>query len=273
MGKVNVFYSEVFNMGDMLNKDLIEKCFKCEVVRKSVYTADIVCIGSGLANYLYDNNKKKNIKKRIMGLLKSDIYVWGTGFIDYSKKKNFFKKNMKFCAVRGNLTKKMVEEIFGKKLDIPTGDGGILSSYLLNERPTTKFDVGIISHFREKDEPKFQELLKKYENATFIDVQDTPENVTRKIAECKTVLSSSLHGLIIADSLGVPNKHIVVSDKLLGDGFKFDDYYSAYNLKHEYVDLNKNEINSIEQIINDYKITKEMVDQKKKDMIECFPFK
>ena len=70
----------------------------------------------------------------------------------------------------------------------------------------------------------------------------------------------------------MPNIHIVVTNNLLGDGFKFDDYYSAYGIKHEFKDMNKEEINSIEEIVKDYRITDEMVANKKTIMLNAFPY-
>ncbi len=273
MKKIRVCYSDVNNMGDRLNKELLEHLFNCTVVQSSHYNADLIAIGSGLGTYLLDQSTIKKIKKKLLGIIYPKVYVWGTGFLDYNKnEEKFYKKNMVFCSVRGNLTKNRVEKILGKKLNIPTGDGGLLSSYLLDAMPTKKYDLGIIPHFREKDDKIFDELLKKYPNSIIIDVQDSPINVTKKIAECKNIISSSLHGLIISDSLNIPNIHLVVSDKLLGDGYKFDDYYSSYNIKHLFI--TKNDINNfhINDIRKNYMIKKEDVEEKKKQLLECFPF-
>lgn len=272
---ISISYSNVNNMGDALNKDLIEYCFKCNVVRKSPLFAKVSGIGSGLGTYKYGDNLFNNIKKKIFGLCFPKVYIWGTGFISYKdNNKPFFKKDMTFCAVRGNLTKRRVELQLNRKLDnVVLGDGGILASYMLNEKTEKKYDLGIIPHFREKEEECFKQLKNTFENSIIIDVQDSPINVIKKIGECKTIVSSSLHGLIISDSLRVPNIHIVATKKLMGDGFKFDDYYSAYDIEHEYIDLNTEKLNSIEEIKERYKITDEMVERMKRDMINSFPIK
>lgn len=273
MKKIKVYYAKVPNMGDILNKNVIEKLFDCKVVRKNYLFGKVSGIGSGLGNYTLEGPIWKRILKRISVIISPNVYIWGTGFVKYKEKDSKLYKNTKFCAVRGQLSKKRIETLVGKELDIPMGDAGILASYLLdNQNIEKKYDVGIIAHYKEKDEPIFKELCNKFKNSTFIDVQDTPYNVTKKIAECKTIISSSLHGLIIADSLYVPNVHIVVTNNLLGDGFKFDDYYSAYSIKHKFIDTNKETINSLDEIINNYQLTKEMIDEKKENMIKCFPY-
>lgn len=270
--KIKVYYAKVENMGDKLNKVIIEKIFGYKVLRRSFLTGKISGIGSGLGNYTYEDSKLKNIAKFIFGYISPTVYIWGTGFIRYKEKDGkLCKRNTKFCAVRGELSKKRIEKIVGKRLDIPTGDAGILSSYLLDEKVEKKYNVGIIAHYKEQDSPVFKKLLKRFNNSTFIDVHEEPITVTKKIAECKYIISSSLHGLIIADSLRVPNIHIVVTENLLGDGFKFDDYYSGYNLKHFYIDMNKDDVKTLKLIDENYKITDKMVEKKQQDLINCFP--
>ena len=51
--------------------------------------------------------------------------------------------------------------------------------------------------------------------------------MVRKIASCGHVISSSLHGLIVADAYGVPNSWMVNSHIHTGAAFKFHDYALA----------------------------------------------
>jgi hypothetical protein len=50
--------------------------------------------------------------------------------------------------------------------------------------------------------------------------------VASLLIQCDTVLSSSLHGLILAEALGIPSKRLRLT-KMPGD-FKFDDFYASY---------------------------------------------
>lgn len=272
--KLSVYFAKIENMGDILNRDIIKKCFGYDAVRHTYLTGKVSGIGSGLGNYTLEGAAWKKLLKKISAIFFPKAYIWGTGFICYKERdEKLYKRNAQFCSVRGMLSKKRIEKITGKELDIPMGDAGILASYLLDEIPEKKYDVGIIAHCKEQDDPAFKKLLKRFPNSVNIDViKSTPLEVTTLIAQCRTVISSSLHGLIIADSLGVPNRHIVVTDKLLGDGFKFDDYYSAYGLEHEFTDMYKSDISSLDEVIDNYKITPKMVEQKKKDMLSCFPY-
>lgn len=274
MKKIKVYYAKVPNMGDILNKDIIGKCFGYEVKRENYLFGKVSGIGSGLGNYTLEGPSWKRFLKRASNVISPDVNIWGTGFVCYKEKDEpLYKDKINFCAVRGELSKRRIEKLTGKSMEnLPLGDAGILASYLLDEKVEKKYDVGIIAHYKEKDEPVFKELFNKFKNATIIDVQDTPYNVTRRIAECKTIISSSLHGLIIADSLRVPNIHIVVTNNLLGDGFKFDDYYSAYGLKHEFKNMNKETVNSLDEIVENYKITDQMIEEKKNLMLKAFPY-
>lgn len=271
---LKVYYAKVPNMGDLLNVMIIEQLFGYRVKRNTFLTGELSAIGSGLGQFTLRDNPFLACAEKIAGLLFPTVAVWGTGFVCYKEKdKPFYRKDMRFAAVRGELSKARVENILGKKLDIPTGDAGILASYLLKEPAEKKYKVGIIAHYKEQTDLTFQHMMKFYPDTLFIDVRQHPSTVIKQIAECECIVSSSLHGLIIADSLGIPNIHVKVTNNLLGDGFKFDDYYSAYHLPHTLVDVNKDKLPSIEWIHEHYQITKDMVGAKKQDMINSFPYK
>lgn len=271
---LNVYYARVPNMGDLLNKLIIEELFGYNVSQHTYLTGEISAIGSGLGQFTLHGNILAQYIQKIVGLLYPNVTIWGTGFISYRDVDTpFYRKNIKFTAIRGELSKRRAEKILRHEISVPLGDAGILSSYLLKETVNKRFKVGIIAHFKEQDEPIFNTLLNNYSDSTFINVKQSPETVIRQIAECECIISSSLHGLIIADSLNIPNIHIVVSNKLLGDGFKFDDYYSAYGIEHPHINLNKENIPTLKWIKENYRITSEMVNQMKKNMIDAFPYK
>jgi hypothetical protein len=60
-----------------------------------------------------------------------------------------------------------------------------------------------------------------------IDPADDPWRVINDIAHCSRIYSQSLHGLIVADALDVPNIWIAPGRAMLGARFKFDDYFST----------------------------------------------
>jgi len=60
-----------------------------------------------------------------------------------------------------------------------------------------------------------------------IDPAWSPWRTIAEIAACDVVVSQSLHGLIVADALGIPNVWVAPSDMMSGGRFKFDDYFST----------------------------------------------
>lgn len=270
---LKLYYAKLANMGDLLNVLIIERCFGYTVERCSFLTGDMCAIGSCLGQYTLHGTPLMKLQQRINGFVHPRVSVWGTGFINYSDWESpFFKRNMQFCALRGELTRKAVERMTGKRLDIPTGDAGILASALLDEMPEKQYDIGIVPHLCDLNDPAVQKLTEHYENALLINVKDEPLDVIRQIAQCRCILSSSLHGLIVGDSFSIPNLHVVFSDRPLGDGYKFDDYYSAYGLPHQVRDLRWDAAPGLEEIQETYLLRPEMVAEKKRCMRESFPF-
>ncbi|MCO7124183.1 polysaccharide pyruvyl transferase family protein [Sporolactobacillus shoreicorticis] len=276
MKELKVFYAKIDNMGDLLNELIIEKVFGYKVKCSNRYTCETTGIGSGLNMFFPEKAEMayfpKNLLQRTYAKLNSPLQVWSTGFIKYPKKEDniCMRRENNIASVRGELTKKRLEKILNKNLKIPTGDGGLLASCLLEGKIEKKYNIGIIPHFRERNELRFKQLQLKYENSTLIDLTEDPMDVVKKISECEHILSSSLHGLIVADSFNIPNKRIVYSDKPLGDGYKYDDYYSAFNISVEPYNINNDKYPSINNIIDDYKVNKKDVDLKKEDLITSF---
>lgn len=110
-----------------------------------------------------------------------------------------------------------------------------------------------------------------------IDVCDNPIKVLRQISECEVILSSAMHGLITADSLNIPNQWIRLSDKLTGQNYKFEDYYSVYNKTSvQPIDLRTSAITDleVEQIKQNYinENRKIIVDKINKNLMNAAKF-
>ncbi len=149
--------------------------------------------------------------------------IWGSGFIEEQKTPILVRK---ICAVRGPLTKKNLDE-----LEVPCpevyGDPGIVLPKYYQPDTTKKFKVGIIPHYVDKDIG----ILYQNRNWSIIDIQQSVEEVIDCILSCETILSSSLHGLIAADTYGIPSCWIKLSSKVYGNDFKFHDYYASLGEK------------------------------------------
>lgn len=275
MKTIKFYYADLPNMGDLLNPLLVKNIFGYESKRHTYLTCELSAIGSGLGQFIMKGNFAERMAKRLSSVFYPTVHVWGTGFINEENddEQEFFRKEMIFHAVRGKLSKARVEKILNKKLDIPTGDAGILADRLIRGKIEKKYSVGIIPHFKEQNHSIFKEMKEKYENSIIIDLREDPVEVVKQIAECETIISTSLHGLIVADSFHIPNQHIVVTNNMKGDGFKYKDYYSAYDVEVKPINLNVSPIPSKDEIIKNYKLTPKMIEKKKEELIRAFPFR
>lgn len=278
MKKIGMYHAQVPNMGDLLNVLLMEEYFKIPMVRKTPLTAELSGIGSGLGQFtLSQDNRLLSYVEKLIAISSTVVHIWGTGFIEDKHWNKFYRKNMVFDAVRGELSKQKIELLLGKSIDAVLGDGGILAPELVkkNIEKQKKYNVGIIPHYKEQEHPIFGKFQDKFSDSKLIDVRDEPHKVLREIAQSEFIISSSLHGLIVADAFHVPNHHIVATDNLLGDGFKFDDYYSSLGLQHKYTSIDDTRITQINEnfIKEEYEVSVEKVEEMKKNMKKAFPFK
>ena len=70
------------------------------------------------------------------------------------------------------------------------------------------------------------------------------------------IAASSLHGVIAADAYGVPSTWIELSDKVIGKGFKFRDYFMSVG-RTDREPLIVNETTKLKEVYDkfyDYKI-------------------
>ncbi|MEF2920706.1 MAG: polysaccharide pyruvyl transferase family protein [Acutalibacteraceae bacterium] len=268
-----IFYPIIPNMGDLLNKDMIEDVFNIQVEQASLKTCNIIAIGSTLDHTMYSTDTIQKLKQKIAYFGNKGVHIWGTGFIRGNPEKDtqFVYKNVEIHAVRGELSKKRVEKVLGKKLDIPTGDGGLLVERWVGYYPEKKYKVGIIPHFKEQEHPSVKKLLEGYEDTTLINLREDPKTVCEKIGECEYIISSSLHGMIVADSFHIPNIHITLNNGMFGDGNKFADYLSGFGVEHIPFDCEKGDIPSLQLVKDNYKISIEQVEQKKQQLFDAFP--
>jgi hypothetical protein len=147
--------------------------------------------------------------------IKPNDTVWGTGIIRNSDP---IEKNAKYLAVRGPLT--------GAKVGCDVyGDPGLLCSHFWPfEKKETK-PLGIIPHYVDYE---------KYNvggNDQINLLNSNPVEVMKQIVKYDSIISSSLHGIIVAHSYGIPAGWWQPSDKLYGDGSKFEDYARSVGIE------------------------------------------
>ncbi len=150
--------------------------------------------------------------------------------------------------VRGAHTRAKI----GCSANVSIGDPGLIVDQLFNEnikRAEKIYQVGIVPHYLHKNHPVVLALAKRLgPMVRVMNVFNSPRRVVTEIASCSHIFSSSLHGLIVADSLGIPNRWVHLSDDLIGGSFKFRDYYSAYDIEESPIELTGNE--TLDQLVS-----------------------
>jgi hypothetical protein len=276
MKTVKVCYSIRNNVGDALNPLIIEQILGKKVIWANQFECETSAIGSGLRRFFISRNYAYKSLSCLKSIIKGKLHnspcqIWSAGFIFTPEGNEVpIKKQLNISSVRGALSKQALERIYGKQLNITTGDAGLLASELLPNAKSKQYLLGIIPHDRERNELKYQMIKNQISNSIIIDVQADPMEVLSLISQCEVIISSSLHGLIISDSFGIPNKQVVLTDKLIGDGFKFKDYYSSFDLGIDAININEVDKIDIDYIKNSYKITHNMIDKKKAEIIDAF---
>lgn len=196
------------NFGDHLSLKVVERIVGGEVR---------VCAPQG--------EKKLLAIGSVLLFARTDDVIWGTGMnAKRMDLKHYRFKRLDLRAVRGPLTRDFIIKNF--KIDCPEiyGDPALLIPYFFPEFKKKKnpvYEYIIIPHYSEID------LFPKdiYPNAVY---PTEPWNeVIRKILNSKFVISSSLHGLVVADAYGIPARCLRVTDH--EPLFKYEDYYLGTN--------------------------------------------
>lgn len=142
-------------------------------------------------------------------------------------------KECKFLAVRGKLSQKILES-YGAKVPNVYGDPALLLPLMYKPKGIKKtHKVGIIPHFVDKRviTQEVGDKLAKGESWKMIDIFLQWEEFVNEILTCERVISSSLHGIVIAEAYGLPAEWVVLSDRVIGNGFKFKDYLTGTGRK------------------------------------------
>jgi pyruvyltransferase len=197
------------NFGDALSKLLIKHFMGSDATWTPAADADLVMVGSVL----------EQLSKDWSGI------IAGAGKLHKKSKISF--PNARILAVRGPLT------AIGLRGDFVRADPGLLADELVDSEDK-QYKLGIIPHWTDKTlikDPRFFRY-----NPRIIRVEGEPLEVIREIGRCEKIISSSLHGIILADAFGTPRR-IEIAPRLLthahqeGGLFKWLDYSASINTK------------------------------------------
>lgn len=152
--------------------------------------------------------------------------IWGSGLMRNDMP--IPHKPQKVYSVRGPLTRR---ELLNRGIDCPEvyGDPGLLVSRYYRPRVIKKYDLGIIPHYVDEDNPVLEKFCKLHPEVLIIHMRGYKHwhDIPDQILSCRKIISSSLHGLILSDSYGVPNSWVRLSNKISGGDFKYLDYFAS----------------------------------------------
>ena len=282
-----IFYDRTFKKKNDKSKDM-NKIINLDKMAK----IDLMFIGSNLEviyNWSYAFDNKNNKYKSIISNLYFKIFdycypliIYGTGFISSDNFQNeSYVRNIKIKAIRGNVSLQRIKKNGIKVSDkVILADPGILAPFLLNLKNKKdwnyqiEYDLCVIPHYVDSKNILIKRRI-HINNSIILNINRNPFKFITSLLKCKNILSSSLHGLIVADSLGIPNMRMVVSHKIKGRDYKYKDYYSAYNLKlPPYIDLRKKHFNYeyMKKLNKNHFISKEIILDKQCKLLSNFPF-
>ena len=210
------WWKEVPNFGDALAPLLLEHFADVKVEWGTISHSQIASVGSILEHIppLWDGLIVGS--GRIMENSRLHIQQMRSGI------------TAKILSLRGPLTARGISGSYA------LGDPGILADELVGIQDK-KWDLGIIPHFSDKTlEQKFRTLVPVKHSIKVIHPSDDPLNVLRDIGSCHRIVTSSLHGMIVADAFGIPRR-VEYSPTLSKDGgdFKFRDYSASIHTTFE----------------------------------------
>jgi len=144
-------------------------------------------------------------------------WIWGSGLMAPVSPE--FLDHAQVALLRGPVT----AALLGLEMD-QFGDPGLLAVDAVGPAPERHDRIGIVPHHRHVDDPDLVELIASDPALELIDVRADVTRVCHQIASCRHVFASSLHGLIVADSYGVPNTWM---DPISQSRLKYLDYAAS----------------------------------------------
>lgn len=197
------------NFGDVLTPYIVQK-----ITGELPYYLD-----------LEDKREKVVMAGSTLHWCDKNCVAWGSGVCDVG---NRLKPGVKIRAVRGPISRE-IAAMDGIDCDV-MGDPALVLPRLYKPKSGQRAKLGFVPHYIEQD--GVFDLVREAEGMRTINVFDPVEKVVDDICGCDAILSSSLHGLIVADAYGVPSRWMRVTDRLCGDGTKFRDYYASIGIEN-----------------------------------------
>lgn len=256
--KSKLFWFQKNNWGDDLNKYMFEYVTGMKVVNLPInrlffkVNKSYSLIGSILSFYSIDNK-----------------IIYGTGLMN--PKDNIIGTPERIICVRGPKTR---ETLLNKGYICPEkyGDPALLLPlfYAPSSKRQGRGSVIVNMGTNPNDNDVIKQLCESMNlNLISLTTYNKWGDIIDEIVSSTFVISESLHGLIVAETYGVPNVWVEFKDHPEYWNFKFEDYYESIGKSEEILKLqNSISISDIEKKVCGW--NKANIDYKK--LLSYFPF-
>jgi hypothetical protein len=250
------------NFGDQLTPILCQRLSGRRVVHAPPHLADVFAIGSILEPWFWPRESWRSFQGMI----------WGAGRMFGQTPMELPLADVR--AVRGRLTLSTIA--CRHKAAVVLGDPGLLCA-LLARRTVKKYKLGVVPHWSERDHPLVQHLVSTSSEISLVIICDPVQQVIDGLCECEHILSSSLHGLVAADALEIPNEWLwlntAAEDRAGKPELKYRDYYSVFGMADKrYLVLNlADNLDTVLRRFGPY--ARPGMNNLQRDLLEAFPFR
>jgi pyruvyltransferase len=201
------------NFGDLLSLKLLERI-----------------VGGPVRVYV----KKKQPERKLLAIgsifyfaAQNDV-IWGSGINGKTlQKSDYLFTDLDVRAVRGPLTRQFLWEHFHINCPEVYGDPALLLPFFFPE-------------FKRKENPSREFVVIPHYADAYLFINPYQENVIypwepwdqiiEKILDSRFVISSTLHGIIVAEAFGIPARLLRVTNNQ--NIFKYNDYYCGTSRPH-----------------------------------------
>ena len=251
-GVVNLEYSHKLNLGDTLSPVIVNWMLDRRGMSLSVpvgQTKHLLALGSLLGRGIFDAT------------------VWGSGILEVSTlprlKHQKGVRSYDIRAVRGPKTRDVLLD-YGFPCPAVYGDPGVLLPLISPAHSTASSagPVGVIFH-RTTDLSDFE--LPRGCKRISIETSDYRQFV-EELMGCSRVVSESLHGVILAESYGVPARVFLVGDRVSTCSFKYEDWYASTNRCETAF------THSLEEVLDQASLPVPELDSMRRALMDAFPY-
>lgn len=236
MNKIKIFWFNRYpNVGDLLGPWIVQKLSPHSTLIYSTYVTRKEALRIVIGALLRFRLPAKEYLRRlfvappilftigsILDHCNKDVVVWGSGFQNEGETCT----QGHFTAVRGYESKKRLLQLGLKiPINLAIGDPAILTPLLYTPHVVKKHKLGIVMHNKDCDY-----CIQNFSQYHLISVVTSDiESFLTDMCSCQYILTTSLHGLILAHTYGIPA--LWMQKNWIGsDGFKFKDYFSSVQM-------------------------------------------